>query len=151
MQADETKPAAMGIAVGDRTRFSKTVGETDVYLFAGITGDFAANHVNEQAMQATAFGGRIAHGALLVGYMSACSTMMAHKAEAAGARGVPLSLGFDRIRFLKPVRLGDTVTIDYVIAGIDAAKKRANAAVTVINQHGETVAVADHILKWSDG
>jgi hypothetical protein len=43
----------IGIVVGDVTRFAKTVGETDVYLFAGITGDFSANHVNEQEMQET--------------------------------------------------------------------------------------------------
>jgi 3-hydroxybutyryl-CoA dehydratase len=139
----------MGIAVGDRTFFAKTVGETDIYLFAGITGDFAANHVNEQAMRATSFGGRIAHGALLIGYMSTCSTMMAHKAAAAGATGVPLSLGFDRIRFLKPVHLGDTVNLEYVIAEIDSGMRRAKAAITVTNQHGVTVAVADHILRWS--
>ena len=57
----------IGVEVGDSTRFAKTVGETDVYLFAGITGDFAANHVNEQAMAETGFGRRFAHGALLVG------------------------------------------------------------------------------------
>jgi 3-hydroxybutyryl-CoA dehydratase len=140
----------LGIAVGDRTTFAKTVGETDVYLFAGITGDFAANHVNEQAMQATTFGGRIAHGALLIGYMSACSTMMAQKAASAGGTGVPLSLGFDRIRFVKPVYLGDTINIDYVIAEIDEGKRRARASINVANQNGDTVAVAEHILKWSD-
>lgn len=140
----------LGVAVGDRTSFAKTVGETDVYLFAGITGDFATNHVNEQAMQATSFGRRIAHGALLVGYMSACSTMTAHKAAGAGGSGVPLSLGFDRIRFLKPVYLGDTITIDYVIAEIDETKRRARASITVANQNGDTVAVAEHILKWAD-
>lgn len=140
----------MGIAVGDSTHFGKTVGETDVYLFAGIVGDFAPNHVNEQAMQETSFGGRIAHGALLVGYMSTCSTAMAQKASVNGCKGVPLSLGFDRIRFLKPVYLGDTINIDYVIAHVDPDKRRANASVTVTNQHGDIVAVADHIMKWSD-
>lgn len=142
--------ADLGIAIGDRTSFAKTVGETDIYLFAGITGDFAANHVNEHAMRQTSFGGRIAHGALLIGYMSACSTAMARKAADAGCTGVPLSLGFDRIRFIAPVRLGDTVEIDYVIAETDVAKRRARATVTIVNQHGDIVAVADHILKWAD-
>ena len=141
--------AALGIAVGDAVRFAKTVGETDVYLFAGITGDFAANHVNEEAMRGTSFGGRIAHGALLVGYMSTCSTMIARQAAEGGGGGVPLSLGFDRIRFLKPVHLGDTVTLDYVIAEIDTPRRRARGAITVRDQHGETVAVADHLLKWA--
>jgi acyl dehydratase len=58
------------VALGDVTRFSKTVSESDVYGFAGITGDFSPNHVNEQAMRDSPYGGRIAHGALMVGYMS---------------------------------------------------------------------------------
>jgi len=140
----------LGISVGDAVHFSKTVGETDIYLFAGITGDFAPNHVNEQAMRETRFGGRIAHGALLVGYMSTCSTMMAQKAASGGGSGVPLSLGFDRIRFLKPVGIGDTVTVNYVIAEVDPQRRRARGDINVVNQRGETVAVADHLLKWSD-
>lgn len=140
---------SLKVEVGDAVRFAKTVAECDVYLFAGLTGDFAPNHVNEQMMQGTRFGGRIAHGALLIGYMSTCSTLMSQKAQQAGQEGVPLSLGFDRIRFLKPVRLGDTVTFDYVIAEVDPAKSRAKAVITASNQHGETVAVAEHLLKWS--
>ena len=61
---------------GDTVTFAKTVGETDIYLFAGITGDFSVNHVNEQYMARSKYGRRIAHGALMVGYMSACSTMI---------------------------------------------------------------------------
>src|SRR5262245_60372021 len=53
---------------GDSVSFAKTVGESDVYLFAGITGDFAVNHVNEQYMARSKYGKRIAHGALLIGY-----------------------------------------------------------------------------------
>lgn len=141
----------LGVSVGDKVQFAKTIGETDVYLFAGITGDFALNHVNEHAMQKTSFGGRIVHGALLIGYMSTCSTLMSQKAAASGQAGVPLSLGFDRIRFLKPVKLGDTVTFDYAIIEVTPERGRAKAAITAVNQHGETVAVAEHILKWSEG
>ena len=60
--------------VGDSVSFAKTVGESDVYLFAGITGDFSPDHIDEEAMRETPYGGRIAHGALLVGYMSTAST-----------------------------------------------------------------------------
>lgn len=139
---------AVGVEVGDSTSFAKTVSESDVYLFAGITGDFADNHVNQQAMETTPYGHRIAHGALLIGYMSSCSTMMARKAIESGGSGVPVSIGFDRIRFLKPVFLGDTVTIEYVIVRIDEKKRRAHAAVEGRNQHGEKVAVAEHLLQW---
>src|ERR1700759_3612931 len=99
------------LKVGDAFRFSKTVGETDVYLFAGITGDLSPNHVDEHEMAKTPYGGRIAHGALLVGYMSACSTMAT--AHARGQGETPVSLGYDRIRFLKAVRIGDTIRVVY--------------------------------------
>src|ERR1700694_265422 len=67
------------VKVGDSVTFAKTVAETDIYLFAGITGDFSVNHVNEQYMARTKYGRRIAHGALIIGYMSTCSTMMIDK------------------------------------------------------------------------
>ena len=81
--ADE--PTELHVSAGDTVEFAKTVSEGEVYLFAGITGDFAPNHVNEQFMQATSYGRRIAHGALLVGYMSACSTLLAGLARSRGA------------------------------------------------------------------
>jgi len=137
------------VNVGDRASFSKTVSETDVYLFAGITGDFAPNHTNKAYMEKSAYGRLIAHGALLVGYMSAASTEMAHRLRApAGSADVPVSLGYDRIRFLTPVFFGDTVTVDYVIDTIDTERRRATADIKVTNQGGELVAVATHVLKW---
>jgi acyl dehydratase len=57
------------VNIGDSVSFSKTVGESDVYLFAGITGDLAPNHVNEEYMKKSSYGRRMAHGALLIGYM----------------------------------------------------------------------------------
>ena len=70
------------VAVGDTTSFTKTVGEYDVYGFAGISGDFAPNHVDKAYMEKSSYGRLIAHGALLVGYMSTCSTQMAAKSRA---------------------------------------------------------------------
>lgn len=136
------------LAPGDSVRFAKTVSESDVYLFAGITGDFALNHVDEQYMQGTALGHRIAHGALLVGYMSTCSTLMAAKAAERGASGPPLSAGYDRIRFIRPVFLGDTVSFVYTITEVEPERLRAKAEITATNQRAEVVAAATHILKW---
>ena len=135
-------------AVGQRVAFRKTVSESDVYLFAGITGDFAPNHVDEQFMRGTQYGRRIAHGALLVGYMSRASTMIVEKITGDDATVYPVSLGYDRIRFLKPVFIGDTITVTYVVAASDSAKSRTNATVEVLNQAGEVVAAATHIMKW---
>jgi acyl dehydratase len=136
------------VKVGDSVSFAKTVSETDIYLFAGITGDFSVNHVNEQYMARSKFGRRIAHGALMVGYMSTCSTAMIEQCRGATANETPVSLGYDRVRFLAPVFIGDTVTLTYVIAEVDPEKRQSLADIQVVNQNGVLVAVARHILRW---
>ncbi|MCL6607521.1 MAG: dehydratase [Geminicoccaceae bacterium] len=135
------------VRVGQSVSFAKTVGESDVYLFAGITGDLSPNHVNEQVMAGTSYGRRIAHGALLVGFMSTCSTRMIEQAPPT-PDATPVSLGYDRIRFLAPVFIGDTLTFTYAIVEVDPARRRSRARIEAVNQHGTLVAVAEHILKW---
>jgi acyl dehydratase len=136
------------VKIGDQVSFSKTVGETDVYLFAGITGDFSGNHVNEEYMKRSSYGRRIAHGALLVGFMSTTSSLMIAEVERKGIDETPVSLGYDRVRFIKPVFINDTVTVTYTISEIDLDKRRSRAKVEVVNQDGATVAVAEHIMAW---
>jgi acyl dehydratase len=135
-------------SIGTETVCAKTVAESDVMLFAGITGDFSDNHVNEQVMANTVYGGRIAHGALLVGYMSRASTMIADKCTDLMATHYPVSLGYDRVRFLRGVRIGDTLTIRYRIASADVVKSRTIAAIEMKNQRGEICAAATHIMTW---
>jgi 3-hydroxybutyryl-CoA dehydratase len=139
---------AMYAQIGDQVRFSKTVSETDVYLFAGITGDFSGNHVNEEFMRTSAYGRRIAHGAMMVGYMSTCSTMMIDRSLEKGIDSTPVSLGYDRVRFIAPVFFNDTITAVYTIVEVDEERRRTRAKIEVTNQHGKTVAAAEHILKW---
>ena len=135
------------VAIGDTTSFSKTVSESDVYLFAGISGDFAPNHVNKAYMEKSGYGGLIAHGALLVGFMSTASTQMAAGSRAdASVTGV--SLGYDRMRFLAPVYFGDTITVEYRITDVDVERRRSSASIEIKNQKGELVTVGTHILKW---
>ena len=136
------------VQVGDQVQFAKTVGESDVYLFAGITGDLSSNHVNEEVMKRSAYQRRIAHGALLIGFMSTTSTMMIEKSGGVGAKETPVSLGYDRIRFLAPVFIGDTITVTYRIAEIDPARRRSRSEIEVTNQDGTLVAVGQHLLKW---
>lgn len=134
------------VSLGQSARFSKTVGESDVYLFAGITGDLAPNHVNKAYMEKSSYGRLQAHGALIIGYMSAASSMVT--ATAREGDETPVSLGYDRVRLVGPVYFGDTITVDYEIDTIDAARRRATGAIRVTNQDGKLVAVATHILKW---
>jgi acyl dehydratase len=135
------------VSVGDTASFTKTVSETDVYLFAGITGDFAPNHVNKSYMQRSSYGRLMAHGALLVGFMSTTSTMVVAQCRDS-AEETPVSLGYDRVRFLAPVYFGDTVTVDYTISAVDVDARRATGDISIRNQDGTLVAVATHILKW---
>lgn len=136
------------VSVGDQVSFAKTVGESDVYLFAGITGDFSGNHVNEEFMKQSAYGRRIAHGALMIGFMSSASTLMIDQCRGTAAEETPVSLGYDRIRFLAPVFIGDTITVTYRIAEVDAARRRSRSEIEVRNQDGDLVTIAQHILKW---
>jgi 3-hydroxybutyryl-CoA dehydratase len=135
----------MGFVVGDSVRFSKTVGESDVYLFAGVTGDFAPNHVNRTYMARTAYGERIAHGVLVLGYTSTASSLMLAKA---GADAV--SYGYDRVRFTAPVFFGDTLTVHYEVERIDEAAGKIFSTIRVSNQDGVLCLVATHILKLID-
>ena len=138
--------SAFHVEVGQTATFSKTVSESDVYLFAGITGDLSPNHVNKAYMEKSSYGKLMAHGALMVGYMSTASTMaIAHTRE---ADETAVSLGYDRVRFLKPVFLGDTITVHYEIVEVLPEAKRSRAQVEITNQDGELVTVAQHILKW---
>lgn len=140
--------SAFYLTPGDTVSFSKTVSESDVYLFAGITGDLHPNHIDEHFMAGTPYGKRIAHGALLVGYMSNTSTRIVEKAVDLGLNETPVSLGYDRVRFLKAVCIGDTITVRYTVVEIDPEKRRSRARIVITNQHGDEVTVAEHILKW---
>lgn len=137
------------VSVGQSVTFAKTVTETDVYLFAGITGDLAPVHVNDAVMKKSAYGQRIAHGALLVGFMSTLSTMMVATAADSHDKGeTPVALGYDRIRFTAPVFFGDTITLTYTISEVDTERRRTSADIEAKNQRGEVVAVAIGLLKW---
>lgn len=134
------------VEIGAKVSFSKTVSESDVYLFAGITGDLSPNHVNKAYMEKSSYGRLMAHGALMIGFMSTASTMaVAHTRK---AEETAVSLGYDHIRFLAPVFLGDTITVDYEITEIDIERKRSTADIRITNQDGELTTVGQHILKW---
>ncbi len=131
-----------GFLVGTRVEYPLTVTEADVMGFAGITGDFAPHHVNEEYARQTQLGRRIAHGALVVGYMSGASTRALE-----GVDAHLVSLGYDRVRFIAPIFLDDRITVTYEITGYDPERSRTTAKVEVTNQDGQLVAVATHLMK----
>src|SRR5260370_39831142 len=136
------------VRVGDEVEFSKTVGEADVYLFAGITGDFSPNPVNEHLMSQSKYKRRVAHGVLLVGFMSTGSTRLIETfGGSARGKATAVSLGYDRVRFIAPVFIGDTITVRYQITRVEPERDRSYGSVVVTNQPGSQVAVADNNLK----
>jgi acyl dehydratase len=143
-----TREAEFYLNVGDEVTLEREVTERAVSGFADISGDHSPNHTEEAAMSASAYGGRIAHGALLVAYMSACSTEIVERIPDVRASETPVSLGYDRVRFLKPVYIGDRLILRYRVREVDAARRRALSDITIVNQAGDTVCVAEHILKW---
>lgn len=90
------------IKIGDKASLARTIAESDVYLYAGITGDLNPAHINEEASKEGLFKGRIAHGMLIAGLISAVLGT-----NLPGPGSIYLS---QELKFLLPVRVGDTIT-----------------------------------------
>lgn len=126
-----------------RETVGRTITETDVVLHAGQTGDFYPHHMDAEWCKSQSFGQRIAHGTLVF------SVGVGLTAGEINPRA--MSYGYDRLRFIRPVFLNDTIR-----ARVSTREKRDDAkrkthgvvveALEVINQRGETVLVADHLL-----
>jgi 3-hydroxybutyryl-CoA dehydratase len=104
------------LSVGMTAVFGKTVTEADIMMFAGVSGDTNPVHLNEEFACGTAFEGRIAHGMLTASFIS---TVIGTKLPGPGCIYLSQSL-----KFLAPVRVGDTVKAVVEIVGIDADRKR---------------------------
>jgi 3-hydroxybutyryl-CoA dehydratase len=119
------------LKVGDTAQFSKTVTESDIYLFAGVTGDLNPAHVNEEYAKGTFFKNRIAHGMLSASFISTViGTMLP------GPGSIYMR---QEVNFLAPVKIGDTVTAIVEVAEIMAEKKRVRLKTYCVNQENTTV------------
>lgn len=130
-------------AVGEtRTTLGRTITEADIVLHAGQTGDFYPHHMDAEWCAAQPFGQRIAHGTLIF------SVGVGMTAGDINPRA--FSYGYDRLRFVKPVHIGDTITCRVTIAEKRDHKRPDLGFVVerleVTNQRGETVLVCDHLL-----
>lgn len=123
--------------VGDKAEVEKTVSETDVYLFAGITGDLNPAHVNERASKDTMFGGRIAHGMLSAGFISAVLGM-----QLPGPGTIYLS---QSLKFKAPVRIGDTIRAEAVVVE-KLEKGRVRLETKCYNQNGDVVTEGEALV-----
>lgn len=118
------------LTIGKTAEFSKTITDEDVMTFAEVTGDFNPVHVDEAAAAKTRFGGRIAHGMLSAGLVSAA---IGNKLPGAGS----IYLG-QTLRFTLPVRIGDTITATIAVTEI-LSKRRVKLSTICTNQNGEKV------------
>jgi 3-hydroxybutyryl-CoA dehydratase len=119
----------MGVKMGHKTSYSRTISEEDINSFATLSGDSNPIHVNEEYAKKTYFKGRIAHGTISIGLLSAAMAKLP---------GLPIFLGQD-IRFLRPVRIGDTITASAEVIGMHHDKAILTLRNTCTNQHGEVV------------
>ena len=126
------------LTVGDSAQFSKTVTETDVYLFAGITGDFNPAHIDEDYSRKTYFGTRIAHGLLSAGFISA---VLGTRLPGPGTIYLRQEL-----TFLGAVKIGDTITARVEVTEIDTAKGRVKLLTTCDNQEGKRVLTGEAVV-----
>jgi acyl dehydratase len=126
-----------------RQTLGRTITETDIVLHAGQTGDFYPHHMDAEWCKTQDFGQRIAHGTLIFS--------VAVGMTAGNVNPVAFSYGYDRLRFVKPVFIGDTLTVKVTIKEKRDFPKRPDHGVIVegveaTNQHGQTVLACEHLL-----
>ncbi len=119
------------LRIGETAAFGKTISETDIYLYAGITGDFNPAHINEEYAKNTFFKTRIAHGMLAAGLISA---LLGTKLPGPGTIYLQQSL-----KFLAPVRIGDTITARVEIIEMITEKNRVRLKTECVNQDGTPI------------
>ena len=138
----EEKKGVDALEIGMKESFSKTVTEADVYAFAGITGDFYGVHVDEEFAKKTRFGTRIAHGALLVGFISTVMAKMSVKIPPPGG----VSYRYD-VKFTAPVKFGDTITTQLTVIEKKPERRQIILQASCTNQREETVLKGETVLK----
>lgn len=118
-------------APGQKAAITRTITQADVDAYARLTGDANPIHLDEEFAVRSRFGGRIAHGMLTAGLISAVLGM-----HLPGPGGVYIS---QTLRFLRPVRPGDTITAVAEVTAYDPDRRRLTLATACVNQQGERV------------
>ena len=126
----------------ERRTGGRTITETDIVLHAGQTGDFYPHHMDAEWCKTQEFGQRVAHGTLIFS--------VAVGMTAGAVNPLAFSYGYDRVRFIKPVFIGDTISVRVTIADTREHRRPDHGMVVerceVMNQRDEVVLVCDHLL-----
>jgi acyl dehydratase len=125
-----------------RTTTGRTITEADIVIHAGHTGDYYPHHMDAEWVKTQPFGQRMAHGTLVFS--------VAVGMTAGEINPVAFSYGYDRLRFIKPVFIGDTIRVTVTIKDKKEDPKRPEHGFVyeqgeVVNQRDETVLVFTHI------
>ncbi len=123
--------------LGDTSSFRKTITETDVVMYAGLTGDFNPIHIDEVYASSSTFGKRIAHGMLT---MSLLTNVLGNKFPGLGTVILEVNC-----RFQAPVYIGDTVSVEVEVSEKIDAKGFVRMKAKFMNQHGKEV-ISGHTL-----
>ncbi len=126
-------------SVGQSAELTRTLSDADVMAFAQLTGDYNPVHVDEDAAASSPFGARIVHGMLTA---SLLSTLLAMQLPGPGAVYLNQTLSF-----LRPVKIGDTVTARVEIIAIDVVKQRLTLATTIRNARGKNVVSGEAVVQ----
>ena len=126
------------LKLGAVAEFTKTVSESDIYLYAGVTGDFNPAHINETYAEKTFFKTRIAHGMLTAGFISAILGT-----QLPGPGTIYLR---QELKFLAPVRIGDTITARVEVIEIISEKNRVRLETTCTNQDGTQILDGEAVI-----
>ena len=126
----------------NRSTKGRTITETDIVIHAGQSGDFFPHHMDEEWCKTQPFKKRIAHGTLIFTIAIGLTADVVNE--------VAMTYGYERLRFIKPVFIGDTIKVSVTIKNKTDHKKPGFGLVTELveatNQHQELVMVCEHIL-----
>jgi acyl dehydratase len=125
-----------------RETMGRTITETDIVIHAGQTGDFFPHHMDAEWCKTQPFKQRIAHGTLIFSIAIGLTASVINE--------VAITYGYERLRFLKPVFIGDTIKVKVAIKEKKDYKKPGYGLITELveafNQYNELVMICEHIL-----
>lgn len=119
----------LGVEIGLRRRQTRIITATDIASFADLSGDHNPIHMDEEYAKKTIFGGRIAHGVISLGLLSAAMAQLP---------GLPIFMS-QSVKFVKPVSIGDTITASVEVIDMRPDKGIVTLKNTCANQKGEVV------------
>jgi 3-hydroxybutyryl-CoA dehydratase len=126
------------LKIGQSAEVTHTITTDDIQTFGDLSGDYNPLHFNDEWAKTTMFGGRIAHGLLSASFIS---TVIGMKLPGPGTIYLSQSM-----KFMRPVRIGDTITARVEVAALNDEKKRVTMKTVCTNQDQEVVVDGEALI-----